>query len=49
MTKEGLGFFECISCGATGAMNFHELCEEGCPVCTSHNINMYGDENVELD
>jgi Zn finger protein HypA/HybF involved in hydrogenase expression len=43
------GMFECNSCGATGSAEFKYLCEEGCPICGSLNVNIYGGEDVELD
>ena len=35
---------DCGSCGTVSKTeDFDEVCEEGCPVCGSHNCVIYGD------
>lgn len=39
---------ECNSCGSEVDGDFYIFCEEGCPVCGSHDTDVYGRKKLPI-
>lgn len=47
MTEEQKGYVECNSCGALTETTWEKACNEGCPVCCSTKVGIYGKDPRE--